>query len=198
MKVRRYAGKIPEATQVLIEQGALLGRPTQKERQDLLYDEGVDITYSLQGMTPAKFKQFSEALLLAAFQEAERYKDEKYRFAKFVVKLNRTAKGRKTGISPTRDYTAAKHTDSDVMVYGEEALGYTLPEEYKKRPFLINKIDEILDIPDSPSPGPYVQKQRPYKVMSMIVSIRAGFNELRMEDIKNMRAEAREKKEAEE
>lgn len=192
MKIIRYKGKLPEATDVLLEQGALSGRPTQKERQDLMYDEGIDITYTLQGMTPAKFRQFSDALLLAAFQEAERYKEEKYRFAKFEVRLNRTAKGRKTGIAPTRVYTAAKHTDSDVMVYGEEALGYTLPEEYKKRPFLINKVEEILDIPDSPSPGPYVQKQRPYKVLSMTICIRAGLNEITMKDIKRSKEEEKE------
>jgi hypothetical protein len=192
LKIIRYAGKLPEAAQVLLEQGVLSGRPTQKERQDLMYDEGVDITYTLQGMTPAKFRQSSDALLLAAFQEAERYKEEKYRFARFVVRLNRTAKGRKTGISPTRDYTAAKHTDSDVMVYGEEALGYTLPEDYKKRPFLVNKVEEILDIPDSPSPGPYVQKQRPYKVLFMTICIRAGFNEITMKDIKRLKEGATE------
>ena len=197
MKVKRYKGELTEAAVLLTEQGALVGRPTQKERVDLLYDEGVDITFNLQGMTPSKFRRFSDLLLLAAFQEAERYKEEKYRFAKFEVKLNVTAKGRKTGVSPTRVYTAAKHTDSDIMVYGEEALGYELPEEYKKRPFLINKVDEILDIPDSPSPGPYVQKQRPYVVQSLTVCIRAGFNELKVEDIKRMQEEARQTKEKE-
>ena len=70
-------------------------------------------------------------------------------------------------------YIAAKHTDADIMVYGEQALGYTIPEGAKK-PFLINRVEEILNIPDSPSPGPYVNKQRPYKVLSMTICIRAG------------------------
>jgi len=58
------------------------------------------------------------------------------------------------------------------MVYGEEALGYKLPEDYPKKPFLINKVEEILGIPDSPSPGAYVKKQKPYKVLFLVISIR--------------------------
>jgi hypothetical protein len=80
-------------------------------------------------------------------------------------------------ISPRRTYIAAKHPDSDVMVYGAQALGYTLPEEYKKRPFLINKVEEILDIPESTSPRPCVNKQKPYKVLTLTICIRAGLSE---------------------
>lgn len=188
MKIKRYGKRYPQATELLIEQGALVGSPHQKVREDLLYDEGIDITYTLQGMTPAKFRKFSDALLLAAYQEAERYKDEKYRFAKFEVRLSKNAKGRKMGVSPTRDYIAAKHTDSEIMVYGEQALGYALPEGTKK-PFLINKVDDIQDIPNSTSPGPYVDKQNPYKVVTMVVCIRAGYNEIRASDIAKMQQE---------
>jgi len=190
LRIKRYHKKYTEAVELLIEKGILEGPPTQKERVDLLYDDGVDITLRLRRMTPSRFRRLSDLLLMAAFQEAERYPDQKYRFAKFEVRLNVTAKGRKTGVSPARFYTAAKHTDSDIMVYGEEALGYELPDEYKKRPFLTNKVDEILDIPDSPSPGPYVQKQNPYRVLTLTVCIRAGFNELTMADVKRMKEEA--------
>ena len=58
------------------------------------------------------------------------------------------------------------------MVYGEAALGYTLPEEFKRKPFLVNKIQEILDIPLEYSPQ--VTKQMPFKVVTMTISIRAG------------------------
>jgi len=176
MQVKRYRGQWPTVVRYLHDERAIYGYPVQVHRVDLLYDEGVDIVFRLRGMTPAKFRRLADALLLAAFTEAERYSEEKYRFAKFEVQLNRSAKGRKT-INPTRTYIAAKHPDSEIMVYGEEALGYTLPEEYAKRPFLVNKVEEILGIPDSPSPGPYVNKQRPYKVLTMTVCIRAGLNE---------------------
>lgn len=190
MDIRRYKGKYPDITNYLLERGAITGLPKQVKRVDLVYDEGVDIVYDLKGMTPAKFKEFADSLLLAAFTEAERYKDEKWRFAKFVVRLNRTAKGRKT-INPIREYVAAKHPDSDIMVYGEKALGYELPEEYKKRPFLINKVEEIIGIPESPSPGPYVVKQRPYKVLRMVISLRAGMPEIRKAVILEMREKQR-------
>ncbi len=176
MEVKRYRGKFNRTVQYLHDQGVLSGYPVQVERTDLIYDEGVDVIYRLKGMTPAKFENFSGALLLAAFLEAERYKEVKYKFAKFQVRLNRTTKGRKM-VNPIRDYTAAKHPDSEIMVYGEEALGYTLPDEYTKRPFLVNKVSEILGIPDSPSPGPYIKEQVPYRVLYMIVSLRAGLNE---------------------
>lgn len=149
--------------------------PIQVERTDLEYDDGIDIVYRLKRMTPARFKEFSDALLLAAYTEAERYKEEKWKFAKFEVQLNRTPKGRKT-VSPRRTYIAAKHPESEIMVYGEEALGYTIPEGAPK-PFLINKVEDILGIPESESPGPYVQKQNPYKVLSMTICIRAGMRE---------------------
>ncbi len=176
MRIKRYRGQWPAVVRILHDQGAIQGYPVQIERVDLLFDEGIDIVFKLKGMTPAKFARLSDTLLLAAYTEAERYSEEKYRFAKFEVQLNRNTKGRKT-INPTRTYVAAKHPDSSIMVYGEEALGYTLPEEYTKRPFLINKVEEILNIPDSPSPGPYVSKQRPYRVLTMVVAIRTGLSE---------------------
>lgn len=190
MDIRRYLREYPEVTNYLLEMGAISRLPKQIKRVDLVYDEGVDIIYELKAMTPAKFREFADSLLLAAYTEAERYKEAKWRFAKFVVRLNRTAKGRKT-ISPVREYVAAKHPDSAIMVYGEEALGYELPEEYKKKPFLINKVEEILGIPDSPSPGPYVMKQRPYKVLRLVISLRAGMPEVRKRLALEERREAR-------
>jgi hypothetical protein len=44
-------------------------------------------------------------------------------------------------------------------------------------PVKINKVEEILDIPESTSPGPYVNKQRPYKVLALTICIRAGLSE---------------------
>ena len=179
MKIHRYVRKYPDITQLLHKEGVLVTYPVQINRTDLEYDDGVDIVYRLKRMTPARFREFSDALLLAAYTEAERYKEEKWRFAKLEVQLNRTSKGRKT-VSPRRTYIAAKNPDSEVMVYGEEALGYTIPEGMPK-PFLINKVEEILGIPESESPGVYVQKQNPYKVLSMTICIRAGLGRERIE-----------------
>lgn len=177
MDVKSYNRKFPEVTRLLYQNGVLAVYPNQIEREDLTYDEGVDIVYTFKNMTPSRFRDTADALLLAAYTEAERYKEYRYKFAKFVVSLNRTTKARKLGVSQRRDYIAAKHTDSEIMVYGEEALGYSLPEEFKKHPFLVDKVQEILNIPESTSPGPYVDKQRPYKVDLMVISIRAGINE---------------------
>ena len=181
MRIKRYTKGRPAIVELLLDKGVLRRPPRQLLRDDLEYDQGIDIVYELKNITPAKFRAYSEALLLAAFTEAERYSEEKYKFAKLVVELNRTAKGRDS-ISPRRDYIAAKHTDSEIMVYGEEALGYKLPEEERRRPFLTNKVQEILAIPDTPSPGQYVQKQRPFRVVLMIISIRSGKRPVKEED----------------
>ena len=172
MEIRKYGKKRPDVTELLLSKGALSQPPIQIRRDDLEYDDGVDIIYRLKGMTPQKFAEYADMLLLAAYTEGQRYKGERYRFAKFEVELNRTTKGRET-ISPRRTYIASKNEDSDIMVYGEEVLG-ELPEEITKKPFLINRVQEILDMPDTPSPGAYVQKQRPYKVLTMVISIRGG------------------------
>lgn len=172
MEVKKYRGKYTAPASVLYEKGIIITYPVQVERTDLEYDEGIDIVYRFRNMTPAKLREYADVLLLAAYTEGERYREYKYKFAKLEVELNRTAKGRKT-VNPRRTYIAAKHPDVDVMVYGEEALGYELPEGVKK-PFLVDKVEEVLGIPESESPGPYVKKQRPYKVISMTICIRAG------------------------
>lgn len=173
MDVRPYRGAHPAATRALYREGVLKSYPVQAERTDLTYDEGVDIVYEFKRMTPARFASLSDFILEAAYQEGERYADEKYKFVKIEVKLHRTKKGRRT-VDPTRTYIAAKHTSSEIMVYGEQALGYLLPESYKSRPFLINKVEEIINMVDTDSPGPYVNKSNPYTVISMSVCIRAG------------------------
>jgi len=176
LEIKPYKGKYPDVTVHLYKEGVLSKYPTQIPRDDLEYDEGIDIVYSLRNLSPKKFADVADLLLLATVTEAKRYDEYRYKFAKIEVELNRTSKGKKKA-SPTRTYTAAKHTDADIMVYGEDALGYELPEEFKGRPFLINKVKDILGIPDSPSPGAYVEKQKPYKVTALIISIRAGLRD---------------------
>jgi len=174
MEVRPYSKNFTEATKILHNSGVLARLPVQFSREDLVYDEGVDIKLYFKGMTPAKFREFSDVILLAAYQEAQRYEDVRYKFAKLEVELHRTPKGRKS-VGPERTYQTGMNPDSETMVYGEEALGFEMPEEYKKRPFLKNKVEAILDLP-----APYVDylnKQRPYRVLSLTICIRAGLRE---------------------
>jgi len=172
MDVKPYKGNYTPTTRHLKAIGVLTRLPQQFQRNDLEYDEGVDIVFNFKNLPPSRFAAVSDFILLAASEEAHRYAEENYKFAKIEVTLNRTAKG-KTKSSATRTYTAAKNRDSEVMVYGEQALGYDLPPGQKK-PYLIDKVKDILGIPDSPSPGAYVKKGKPYTVTSMIVAIRAG------------------------
>lgn len=173
MEIKPYNRKYLDVTKMLHKEGYITTYPKQIGRGDLETDDGVDIVYTFKNLTPNKFADVADFLLLAAFQEAERYQEYKYKFARIDVELNRNAKGRKT-LGPVRSYTAAKNSDSEVMVYGEEVIG-PLPEEYAKRPFLINKVEEIIDIANKESYlGSYTKKQSPYKVVRMIISVRVG------------------------
>jgi len=173
MDIKPYHRKYPEITKLLYEKGILAGYPIQIDRSDLQYAEGIDIVYTLKGMTPAKFKAYADPLLWAAYEEARRYDEEPIKFARFDVQLNRTEKGRKTITNPVRGFTARGHDDVSVMVFGEEAMGATVPEGMAK-PFLVNRVDEILALTEKYMKD-YLQKQRPYKVIALVISIRRKF-----------------------
>lgn len=165
MAIRRYQGKYPSSTRSLYDLGLLRGYPTQKEAF-LMRDSGINIRYSLKGCTPEKFRHASDLFLEAAYEEAERYPEYKWRFARFEVQLNRTAKGRKS-LPLTQTYTAGKHTDSRIMVYGPPG---GVPDEVTN--FLVDQIEKILDIPLRYTGK--VNKQRPYTVLYMEVCLRKG------------------------
>lgn len=173
MEIKPYGRRYDPIAKMLYERGFLVKYPDQILRDDLKYDSGIDIVYRFRKMTPKAFEEYSDALLLLTCNEATRYKDEKWKFARINVELNRTAKGRKT-IQPTREYTAGKHEDPDIMVYGEEALGYELPEEAKSKPFLTNRVKDIVDIVETISPEGTVRRQNPYKVLTLTICIRSG------------------------
>jgi len=173
VEIRPYGRKWPDVVRLLYKEGVLQKYPIQVPAM-IEYDEGIDIVYDLKNLSPRKFEEVADLLLLAAATEAKRYDDQKFKFAKFEVRLNRTVKG-KAKAGPTRWYIAAMHPEPDIMVYGEQALGYDLPEGTKK-PFLIDRVKEILGIPESPSPGAYVKKQKPYHVATLVISIRAGLH----------------------
>lgn len=176
MEIKPYGSKHPGVIKALKDAGILRMLPKQVARDDLEYDEGIDIIYEFKGLTPKKFEQASDIILLTAVTEAKRYKEYKYSFSKLDVVLSRTEKG-KLKAGPTRQYIAAKNTDPDVMVYGEAELGYKLPAGQSK-PFLVDRIKEILDIPNSPSPGAYITKQNPYRVTRLTICIRKGLRRI--------------------
>jgi len=173
LDIKPYRREYSDVIKLLYQRGVLASYPKQVKRDDLQYAEGIDIIIPLVGMTPAKFKEYNSALLWVAYEEAKRYDEAPIKFARFDVQLNRTEKGRKTITKPVREYTARGHPDADVMVFGEEALGYEVPEKMAK-PFLTNKVDEILAIAETYLKE-YVLKQRPYKVIALIISIRRKF-----------------------
>jgi hypothetical protein len=170
VEIRKFAGKFPEVVTYLHRVGVLDGYPKQVNRTDLEYAEGIDIIFRFKKMGPQKFRHYVDPILLAACESAARYEDERWKFARFRVAMNRNKQGLKR-LEPTWDYTAGKHSSSEVMVYGEEALGYETPGESK--PYLINKAETILNIPDDVSTGPYVRHRNPYTVVSMTVCVRS-------------------------
>lgn len=165
MPIHRYQGRYPRATGDLYRLGLLRQFPVQKEVV-LFRDHGINIIYRLKGCTPERFKRVSHLLLEAAETECKRYPEFRWKFARFEVELNRTSKGRKS-LPLTQTYTAGKHTDAEIMVWGVPG---GVPGEVTK--FLIDKVEEILDIPMR-----YVgrvKKQRPYTVLRLEVCVRAG------------------------
>jgi len=178
---------LPVARQ-LYKRGVLSRYPVQVKRDDLQTDKGVDIVYHLRGVTPAVFEEISDVLLVAAFEEADRYADQKYKFAKFTVDLNLNAKGRTAGVSTTRDYIAAKNPDAETMVWGP---GYALPEGVPSQ-FLVDKAKDVIDIPHSDSPGPYLRRKTPYKVRALTIGIREGWTIHRRELVEKMRTDLTE------
>ena len=165
MPVHRYKGRYPRATGDLYRLGLLRQFPVQKE-VILFRDHGINITYRLKGCTPEKFRRISHLLLEAAEAECKRYPEFRWKFARFEVQLNRTAKGRKS-LPLTQTYTAGKHTEAEIMVWG---IPGGVPEEVTN--FLIDKVEQIIDIPTRYIGR--VNRQRPYTVLELEVCVRAG------------------------
>lgn len=162
IRKKPYAGHYPSAARYLIEEG-ICATPRQYEKE-FHWAEGINIVYTLYGMTPANFRKYSDTLLLLAYQEGMRYNEYGYKFAGFDVRLGRSRKGK--DLQEIVTFQAAMNKDPDVMVYGEGALGYTVPQTY----FLTNKVEDILDLakryPDQ------LNKQAPYKVLRLFICIR--------------------------
>lgn len=160
MKKKLYAGRYPSAARYLMEED-ITSIPRQRKRDDLQYAEGVDIIYSLRNLTPANFGKYSDTLLLLAYQEAMRYNEYKWKFARFEVKLGRLKKGR--DLPEIATFQAAMHDEPEIMVYGP---GYEVPQKY----FLVDKVRDIIDI--AKRYRGKISQQVPFRVIKLIISIR--------------------------
>ena len=150
----------------LLDQGALVRLPRQYDRQDLDSTDGVDIVYDLRGMTPARFARFVDQLLVAAEWECRRYPELEYRYGRFVLRLN-TSGGDRNNI---RVYTAALSSDIDTMIYGNPG---DIPTELGGTgKSLADKAEAIINMLSTGSPGAYVNRQNPYRVTQMVISVR--------------------------
>ena len=145
--------------------GLLRQYPVQK-LVVLFRDYGVNITYRLKGCTPERFRAAADTFLEAAEAECRRYPEYRWKFARFEVQLNRTAKGRKS-LPLMQTYTAGKHTEAEIMVWG---IPGGVPGE--KTNFLIDKVEDIIDIPIRYIGR--VKRQRPYAISEMEICLRAG------------------------
>ena len=155
-----YGGKYPSAANLLIERG-ITTAPRQRIKEELSWADGIDIVYTLRDLTPLNFKNNSDYLLLLAYQEAMRYKEYKWKFAGFDVRLGRLRKGK--DLPEIVTFQAAMHDDPEIMVYGP---GYDTPQKW----FLRDKVADILDIAKRYMDK--VSKQNPYKVTKLFISIR--------------------------
>lgn len=162
MKKKLYSGYYPSAARLLIEDG-ICATPRQVERK-LTWAESLDIIYTLKGLTPVNFRNYSDTLLLLAYQEAMRYNEYKWKFASFEVRLGRLKKGR--DLPEVATFQTAMHDDPEVMVYGP---GYEVPQRH----FLYNKVEDILDIVKRYPTK--VSLQIPFRVIRLVISIREPY-----------------------
>ena len=159
MKKISYEGHYPSAARFLIEQN-ICATPRQ-HKMELGWAEGINIVYTLKGLTPAMFQRYSDTLLLLAYQEAMRYRETKWKFAGFDVRLGRLKKGK--DLPEVVTFQAGMHDDPEIMVYGP---GYEVPN----RIFLNQKVEDILDLAKRYSGK--VSQQNPYRAVRLFISIR--------------------------
>jgi hypothetical protein len=165
-------GNYPPIAYDLYREGLLLGLPAELDRPELTVtrDPGRDIVYRFKGMTPAVFKEHKEDILLLARLTLDKYKREwEDRYATITIRYYPPGEKR----SRLRGFTAARHDNPEVLVYGEEALGYTLPEGVPK-PFLVDKVEEIIELPTkgvSPKWKP-LKRRIPYRVVELRLALR--------------------------
>jgi len=166
--VLKYRGHYPSATQYLMDEDVLTSvRQFPRTFHHSWAKGGVDIIYHLKGMNPKNFLKYRDTLLLAAFQEATRYKDVYTHIgAGFDVKLIKKSKKTNFGFTDNPDnvVTFSAHMREigqlETMVYGP---GYETPTPIS----LAEKADQIVDILRRYDDK--VSKQRPFRVLRMVI-----------------------------
>ena len=179
MFIRPYPRTLPPFISAFLGRGlggterVLRQRPAQADRTDLAGGDGVDVVYYFSNMGMAKFSRHIQNILDAARWECDRYSDITYKYAKFVVELYGAPSGRGRGRTrrrEVREYVAALQTDCDLMVYGNRnSIAVELGGEGRS---LADKAEAILHMQETGSPGAWVDRQNPFKVLEMVVSMR--------------------------
>jgi len=152
----------------LMNKGVLKYPPRQVPREDLLWDDGIDIIYELDNMTPRKFRDYADMLVQAAAQEGTAYDHFKYMHARFDVDIYPRSGDAEPLI---RSYMAPKHTDPKIVAYG-------LGEESEEKIGLWDQAVKVLDIPNSPSGKDAEGNALPFRIVRMVISIRVGMKDL--------------------
>lgn len=155
----------------LLSAGVLRANPSQIDRPELVAGEGVDILYHLHRMTASQFPRWADTLVAAAGWEISRYQSQyDYFFVAFDVELNIPGKTRIRTSRVKREYIAAQRSDPDLMLYGEpNSVPVELGGQGRSA---IDKAQAIIDMTSSNSPGAYVNKGNPYRVITMVISMR--------------------------
>lgn len=165
MELKKWSGRYPSAARYLMEEGMTYDRPSQTlDRWTWTggTSERITITYKLIGMNPANFQKYRDSLLLLAYQEAMRYNEYRWKYARFEVKIGATKKYRKD-IPEVNWFAAATDENAEVMVYGP---GYAIEPDKT----LAKKARDILDIAKRYLGK--VSKQKPYRVLKLVICIR--------------------------
>lgn len=159
MDKKPYGGKYPSTARHLMEEG-VTSIPKQVKKE-FNWAEGIDITYTLKGLTPVNFRRYADQLLLLAYQEMMRYNEYKWKYARFDVKLGRLKKGR--DLPDIASFQCAMHDEPEIAVSGP---GYEVPQRH----FLYHKVEDILDIVKRYTGK--VSTQNPFRVIRLVISIR--------------------------
>jgi hypothetical protein len=172
MEIQPYNGRYTNEAQLFMQKKLLARYPRQVLREDLLWDIGIDIIYDFKKLTPAEFIEYADTILDAAYSEAMRYNNERYKFCCIEIELG--TKETLGGTVPVkRSYQVGMHKDPEIMVYGPGYDPYPeRPDKPGKGDFLKDRVQAIINIPFAYRDR--VDKQKPYKVTSLVISIREG------------------------
>lgn len=163
MQPKLYGDRYPSSTEYLLDEKVIFP-PKHIDRSDLKWSDGLDIEIPFRNMSPARFEKYRDQILLMAYEELHRYEEVQWKFGSFEVKISR--KGKTKEIPDIASFQAAMSSKSDLLVYGEDILGYEVPQKH----YLNNKQDDVIEI--ARRYGDKVDQQNPYRVLKLVLSVR--------------------------